>query len=156
MHRYIYLHISGTNMCAYSIKHSFHKILLLLSLSLPSKTLQEQELRDLLGPWHFFHFLDSYIILCQQWVLHQDVWSQSVPKGSYFNSEDNDIFDMYRHTKLLKKKTEFWSNTFTIGQETNILASYNGQGTYNVSLLNFLFVNHSVAGSPRLFIEANE
>lgn len=140
MNRYIYLHISDTNMCAYSIKHSFHKSLLLLSLSLASKSLQEQELHDLLSPWHFFHFLDFCIILCQQWALHQDVCGQSVPKGSDFNSEDNDIFDMYRHTKLLKKKQSSDQTHLQLAKKQTYLPPIMGKG----HILNHYWISYSL------------
>ena len=80
MHGYLYFHISDTNVCAYAIKHIFHESSLLLPLSLVSKSLQAQELHGLLTPGHLFYFLDPCKMLCQEWALHQDMFTNIVAK----------------------------------------------------------------------------
>lgn len=79
MHAYLYFHISGINMCVLNtapINLHFCSHFPLY----PSKSLQAQELHDLLTPGHLFYFLDPCKMLCQQWALHQDMFASNVAK----------------------------------------------------------------------------
>lgn len=109
--------VCDTSMCAYTSKHSSHKSLLLLSLSLAYKSLQQKNCRIYL--LFGISFIAPCIMLCLQWALHQDMFTNTVtkmfPSSLDFNSGDNNAVGIHA-----KEKSEFLTTPIrnTISQET--------------------------------------
>lgn len=160
----MYLHTRDTNICAHTSKHNSHKALLSLLLSFASKSFQGYS--NLLALRHLFLFIAPDIMLCLQWVFHQDMFTSLWPQCFKMVH----ILTLGTMTQLTwhaqahqidKEKSEFLTTALRhiYDQPEAWLDLYNRPGTLPGSLESlgpFLFISQSSEGSTDLFVAANE